>query len=146
MSLTGISGPLKIKKRNKTGKGFTLIEVIIATMVLSFGILLVYEGFFKSLEAFNYYNKYFKVSFSVNETMWQAQDELSRFGELLTTDTGILSDFIDKNRDAARNLSNELMYEIDGKSFYRIDFLLTWNENGRRLNIKRTGFAVYAQE
>ena len=67
-----VEGPLTAKK------GFTLVEVMVATAVLSLGIVLLYEAFFKITDAFGYYNHYLSVSPFAREKIWAAQDAFSK--------------------------------------------------------------------
>ena len=41
--------------------GFTLVEVLVTTAVLSLGIVLIYRAFFTLLDSFGYYSNYLRV-------------------------------------------------------------------------------------
>ena len=132
-----------VKVIRRRSNGFTLIEVMIAAAVLSLGAVLVYEVFFSSLDLFNYREKYFNLSYPVNEKIWHAQNEITKFGGIFEADSDSFEELIRVDKNMAWNLSSEMVYETDYRALYRIDFLLTWPEGNRRVNIKRTAFAVY---
>ena len=53
---------------------------MVATAVLSLGIISIYQALFITLDAFTYCANYFEVSPQINERIWQTQEELRRFG------------------------------------------------------------------
>ena len=59
-------------KRNSRS-GFTLIEVMVAVAVLSFGLVMVYQAFFVVLDSFNYSADYLEIAGWMDEKIWQAQ-------------------------------------------------------------------------
>ncbi len=130
-----------ISKIGNKKEGFTLIEVMIATMVLSITALLVYEAFFISLDTFNYCRDYLDVISLADEKIWQAQDDLSRFG-MLTNIAG-KGEFVSRNKKFIWNLSNGLVDEAVIQKLYKIDFSLSWREGNRSVKIARTAFAVH---
>ena len=63
-------------------KGFTLIEVMVTTAVLSLSMVLIYQAFFISLDSFNYCADYLDVVSWADEKLWQAQDSVTHNGTL----------------------------------------------------------------
>ncbi|HIE36479.1 MAG TPA: prepilin-type N-terminal cleavage/methylation domain-containing protein [Candidatus Omnitrophica bacterium] len=68
---------------SKTKPAFTLLELITSIIVLSLGIVGVYEGFFASLQATSYTKNYLKIQLWMEEKLWQLQDKLLRYKTLL---------------------------------------------------------------
>ena len=105
---------------------FTLVEVMVASAVLSLGIVMVYEAFFISLDSFSYCNNFLNVASLADEKIWQAQDNLSRLGNLAQIESG--GKFINRNKDFEWNLSYAPVDEASGLHTYRIDLSLSWQE------------------
>lgn len=122
-------------------KSFTLIEVMVATAVLSLGIVLIYEIFFKSLDISNYCSNYLNVVSRADERMWQAQDDLSRFGAIITA--SLKDEFTDNNEEFFWNLSYQLLDAEAG--LYRIEGTLSWEEGLRKKKISRVAYALYRE-
>ena len=131
MSLTG----------NKKS-GFTLAEVLFATMALSLGAMLLYEAFFISIDAFNYCADYLNIASFADEKMWEAQDSLSRSGGADLTETGGILAALGKT--FKWNLSYGLIDEA--QSLYRIDLVVSWKEGKRDERISRAGYAIYREK
>jgi prepilin-type N-terminal cleavage/methylation domain-containing protein len=123
-------------------RGFTLLEVMVATAVLSLGIVFIYQAFFISLNSFEYYNNYLKVSSWLNEKIWEAQDNLFRLGSLAQIySSGSLK--VDNN-NFVWNLSYGLIDEAE--NLYQIDLALSWQEGKRRVNLTRNAYALYKKK
>lgn len=130
--------------RRTTQNAFTLVEVMVATAILSFGIVFVYESFFRLLDAFDYYENYVRVSPIVNEKMWQAQDGLEKFGPQAQIETR--GEFLVRNKDFSWNLSYGLIEEIKTSSLYKIDFSISWKEGKRAVKLARNTYALYTKK
>lgn len=122
--------------------GFTLIEAMFSAMILSLGALLIYQSFFMSLDAFNYCNNYLDVSSRADDKLWEAQDELTRFGTLIQTQTS--GRFTKAGRDFNWGLSSYPIDELHG--LYNIDLVLYWQEGRKTPRITRSAYAIYKQE
>lgn len=122
-------------------KGFTLIEVMVATAILSFGIVLIYQAFFTLLDSFGYYQHYLKISPFTNEKMWQAQDALRRLGAQAQVETN--GNFTKGNRNCFWNLSYGLLDEANNYFLYKIDLVVAWEEGNRNVRLVRSAYATY---
>lgn len=129
---------------NNKKAGFTLIEVTITTAVLSLTALLIYEAFFISLDTFNYCYNYLNVFSLADEKIWQAQDDLSRFGAL--TNITKKGKFVDRNKKFVWSLSDSSMADTRKQRLYKINFVLSWQEGKRPVKISRTAFAMYEKK
>jgi len=128
--------------RTGSNKGFTLIEVMMATAVLALGTVLIHEAFFISLDAFGYYFHYLNVAPWADEKIWDAQDELSRLGPQAKIEKE--GEFVDRNKNFRWNLSYEPLEETH--SLYRIDLVLSWREGRRKADLSRSACAIYEKE
>jgi prepilin-type N-terminal cleavage/methylation domain-containing protein len=101
-------------------RGFTLVEVMIAALVLVVGVVFIYEALFISLDAFNYCADYLELSPWADEQLWLTQDKIMRLGP-----------------NAAVNASGEL---------YLANKKLFWRQNKSNRKILRSTYSIYAQE
>lgn len=128
------------KTGNKPG-GFTLIEVLVTTAVLSLGIVLIYRGFFTLLDSFGYYSNYLRVAAFADEKLWQAQDALSCFGP--GTGIGSAGRLNIQNKDFNWSLS---VNPVEAESLYRIDLAVHWQEGPRTKELTRNGYVLYIKK
>ncbi len=133
-----------ISKIGNRKAGFTLIEVMIAAAALSLISLLIYESFFISLGAFNYCYNYLNVLPWADEKIWQAQDDLTRFGVL--TNIGEKGELISRKKNFVWNLSNSSVADAQNRQLFKIDLNLSWQEGKRIAKISRTAFAIYEKK
>ena len=131
--------PMMLKIGNDK-RGFTLMEVMTATCVLSLGTVLIYESFFITLDSFNYYSNYLNVASWMDEKIWQAQDNLSRLGSSSQIDTR--GEFINQNKNFRWNLS----YNLISQNLYQIDLTLSWQEGPRKVKLLRSTYAMYEEK
>ena len=123
-------------------KGFTLIEVMVAVAVLSFGLVLVYQAFFIVLDAFNHGADYLEVSPWINEKVWQAQDSIMRKGSL--GDDPTAGEFILRNKKFTWLLQGSI---IDGASkLTAVNLEVSWKEGKRTVQVSRAGYAKYYEK
>lgn len=124
------------------GRGFTLLEVIVTTVVLSLGAVFIYEALFICLDSFSYYSDYLSVASWMDEKIWQAQDSLMRLGAEAKMEAQ--GRFEDNNRGFQWNLE---YYAVDGESaLYRINLTLASTQQARRkMNLSRTAYAQHIQ-
>ena len=123
-------------------QAFTLIEVMLATMVLSLGAVLIHEVFFKSLDTFNYCHNYFSVGYWLDEKIWSVQDNLRQSGPLANIARG--GKFKAGNKDFVWILSYDLAY--DTRDLYKIVLDVSWREGPRDIRESRTAFAKYVEK
>jgi prepilin-type N-terminal cleavage/methylation domain-containing protein len=119
--------------------GFTLIEVMVATAVLSFSIVLIYQAFFISLDSFNYCLDYLDVVSWADELLWQTQESLTHY-----LDSGLAQtqgEFIKNDKKFAWVLSQEILDEAG--PLYKINLDLLWRRGKKEMKLSRTAYAVY---
>ncbi|MBU0634195.1 MAG: prepilin-type N-terminal cleavage/methylation domain-containing protein [Candidatus Omnitrophica bacterium] len=61
-------------------KGFTLIEVMIAVVILSVGIIVIYESFLISLDTLKLFFNRLNANLILTEKLWQTQDLYEQAG------------------------------------------------------------------
>lgn len=125
---------------SRTGnKGFTLVEIMVTTAVLSLGIVFLYQAFFISLDAFDYYDNYIHTAHWMDEQIWQAQNQLSCFGPEAKIASG--GDLERSGRVFNWNLYYNL--EDASGSLYWIRLDLSWKRGKRQLELSREAYALY---
>ena len=123
-------------------KGFTLVEIMTATAVLSLGLVLIFEAFFISLDAFDYYSNYLNTVNFAEEKIWEAQDNLERFGSLAEMETS--GQIKVKNKKVAWFLISD---PLDTEArLYKINLQFSWQQGKRRPKINRTAYAKVSQD
>ncbi len=137
---TGNKGftPLKMASRAAGSlTGFTLMEVMVATVILSLGTVLIYSSFFTSLDSFNRYTNYLSVISWMDEHLWHAQDELTKLGAQAQLQSA--GDF----QNAGKDFKWGLNYSLIDDGLYRIDLDLYWQQGQRKAGLSRSAYAEY---
>lgn len=129
---------LRIGNRN----GFTLVEVMVATAILALGVVMIYQGFFISLDSLGYCLDYLRLSPLAEEKIWQAQDALSRLGPNSGLETS--GSFIEGRRNFRWNLSYNSLDEPSG--LYEINLSVIWQNGQRAARLSRGAYALYKYE
>lgn len=128
--------------------GFTLIEVMVAAVILATGVIFIYDAFFVSVELLNYFSDYLSVSPWINEKLWQAQNDLSYFDTL--GDAAAKGEFLYRNRRFDWDLSYSLVEEVKEQNkthrLYRVDLSLYWQEKQRKAKLLRSAYAMYEKK
>ncbi|MFH1459964.1 MAG: prepilin-type N-terminal cleavage/methylation domain-containing protein [Candidatus Omnitrophota bacterium] len=80
------------KISNYNRKGFTLVEVMVATVILAVGIVAIFEIYLMSLDAINLFNDRLKAQLFINEKIAQLQNDFNSPLETFVTlnDAGIV--------------------------------------------------------
>lgn len=125
-------------------KAFTLVEIMVATAILSLGTVLIYEAFFISVNAFDYYSNYLSLAPKMDEKIWQAQNNLTCFGPVAYVQRE--GSFIKDNKAFGWNMSHRLIGSTKTLELYKIRFSLSWQEGERRLTLMRDAYAMYRKE
>lgn len=129
-----------VRRKKKLSPAFTLVEVMVATAILSLGIVLIYQAFFISIDSFNYCFNYLNVASWADEKIWQVQNNLSHSKVEDIIETG--GRFRKRNKDFNWDLSYYLI-DVD---LYRIDLDIFWQQGRRKAMLYRNAYAVYDGE
>ena len=131
---------------SKTGiRGFTLIEVMVAASVLALGTVLIYEAFFTSLDAYNYYFNYLNVAAFADEKIWEAQDTLTHFASL--QDLESKGTFTRGSRRFSWDLSYGAIDKVKEEcQLFKVDLKLSWREGKKVANLSRSAYALYEKQ
>ena len=130
---------------SRTGnRGFTLVEVMIAAVVLALGSIFVYEALFTALDTFNYYTQCLYLNPWMDEKVWQAQDEIRRLGSSARIDTGGEVDVYGKSCKWGLNYS--LIDNSDTKALYDIGLQVSWSVGNRKIRLRKSAYAIYGQK
>lgn len=127
---------------NKSNKGFTLIEVLVTTAVLSFGIVSVFQALFIIMSAFGYVSSYLNVIPALDEKMWEVSDAIRRLGpQAPVAKQGIFEFSGRKYEWKAAVLTADKEAEL-----YRIDLAAEWKEGRRENEIIRSQYVFHEIE
>ena len=126
----------------RTGsRGFTLIEVMLTTVILSLAVVFIYEALFVSLDGFNYYTSYLRAAAWMNEKIWTSQEYLKRYGPQVQMPTS--GELVTGNRRYEWSLSYPPIDASGG--LYKIDLVFMWKQGKKDYRITRTAFARYEE-
>jgi len=128
---------------NNLRRGFTLVEVMVATAVLSLAMVLIYQVFFTCLDSFNYCADYLDVVSFLDEKTWLAQDSLTRLDSLGADETE--GEFVNQNKRFKWILTADTVEGADGL-LYEIAGRMIWREGRRDIEVSRTAYAIYEKE
>jgi prepilin-type N-terminal cleavage/methylation domain-containing protein len=123
-----------IGSRQRTG--FTLVEIMITTAILSLGLVMIYQAFFISLDTFDYYLNYLNAKLWLDEKIWQIQDDCRR--EEVFIPTRSEGEFRIRNKNF-----NWDMYcnAIEPEELYKVSLRLSWQQGPRRINMLTETYA-----
>lgn len=68
------------KRRRIQASGFTLVEVMVSVVILSVGIIVIYESFLTSLDTLQLFFNRLNANLILTEKLWQAQDSFEQAG------------------------------------------------------------------
>lgn len=137
---TPLETPIYRKLNKRFLTGFTLMEVMAATVVLSLGAVLIYGSFFTSLDAFDRYVNYLSVIPWMDEQVWRAQDDLNKFGA--ATQFPSRGEF----QKSGKLFRWGLNYDLIDDGLYRIDLDLYWQQGQRKAGLSRSAYAEYKKK
>ncbi len=123
-------------------RGFTLIEVMVTTAILSLGIVLVYNAFFISLDSFNYCSDYLAVAPWMDEKIWQTQEQLNSQG--LSAQPPEKGQVRVNNKEF--NWYLRCVPVTSAQDLFKIDLLLSWQQGSRNKKLSRAAYAIYEKE
>ncbi|MFH0838760.1 MAG: prepilin-type N-terminal cleavage/methylation domain-containing protein [Candidatus Omnitrophota bacterium] len=129
-----------MSKVNK--KAFTLVEVLATTAILSLGIVMIYEAFFATLNAFEYCSHYLKIACWMDEKLWQAQNSLRHSGDLAGVETA--GKLTIAHKDFNWNLSFGSVDQEQG--LYKLDLDISWQEGLRKARISRSSYVLHKKD
>jgi len=121
-------------------RSFTLIEVLVCVVILSSGIIFIFQSFFTCLDAYDRYLTYYNIMPWANEQLWLAQNEINR---------GIAPGSYDKEGEFSYegkaffwHLSSRL---VDKKEILcRLDLTISWQRARKAMTMKRYAYAYHA--
>jgi prepilin-type N-terminal cleavage/methylation domain-containing protein len=128
--------------RVRSKRAFTLIEVMVAVAVLSFGLVMIYQAFFVVVDTFNYGADYLEVSPWITEKLWQAQDSIMRKGEL--EDNSPEGELFLRNKKFTWALRKTPVSGI--KNLVALELEISWKEGKRFVQVSRNCYARYYEE
>jgi prepilin-type N-terminal cleavage/methylation domain-containing protein len=122
-------------KQPRAKRGFTLVEVMVATAILSLGLVMIYQAFLISLDSFGYSLNHLQAQLWLDEMAWQIQDNFRRYEFFSPARTS--GEFIAGNKDFSWKIDYE---PIQSEELYSINLSTSWQQGSRMINLSR---AVY---
>lgn len=117
---------------------FSLIEAMLAVVILSVGMIVIYEAFFSSLNAFTYSSRRLNVLSWMNEKIWQTQDELVQTGELKTGKS--IGSFVDKNRNFDWKMSISSIGQNRDSYLCKLVLTVFWKEPHKKVSLSQVAY------
>jgi len=134
----------KIKKMFQSQKGFTLVEVMIATAIFALGSVLIYQAFFVCLDSFNYVADYMSVTPWLNEKVWYIEESISRLGEAAEIQQE--GSFRKRKTDFNWTVFYTLADSNGLQDLYKIDITLSWKRGRRNIKLLRSAHALFKHD
>jgi Tfp pilus assembly protein PilV len=120
----------------RSESGLTLVEILVAVVVLALGTLLVQEGLLRSADLFSRYDHALKAQLWVGEKLWEARQRILYEDEDLAEEAG---DFTSGGRLFTWSLVVSPVGENDLKS---VSCSVAWREAGRVRTLVREIYVV----
>jgi prepilin-type N-terminal cleavage/methylation domain-containing protein len=129
----------------KTGirlKGFTFVEIMMASSVLALGAVFLYQAFFVSVDAFQQCDNYLYALTFADDKIWESQDTLRRNAALGNMNS---QDFFPgSNRYFNWQVSSSVIKEVkDRYKLFRIELAVDWQQGRRQSSLTRTAYLMY---
>jgi len=114
--------------------GFTLIEVMVATVVLAVGVVIIFEVFLLSLDTVNFFTNRLNAQWFINEKIWQLQNTLDHPAEVFVPmyDEGTV---LINNKKLIWQL--QLRLEDAKGELYSAKATLSWKQAGKTKSVSR---------
>ena len=120
----------------KRAKGFTLMEVMVATAVLSLGSLFIYQSFFSVLRAFDYCSGYIAGANFLQEKLWEGTESIRHGGALGAETEGEFT-------VGARNFTWSTDLAKVNDRLYEVDVAVRWRSGKQQNEVSRSTYALY---
>lgn len=119
-----------------------MVEVMIASAVLSVGAVLIFESFFILLDYYGYCSNYLNAVHLLDQKVWDAQDALFRLGSQAQLETrGVITK---RHKVYAWDLSYGLIDETAG--LYTLDLIFSWTEGRKKIKLLRTAYVQHKKD
>ena len=122
-------------------KAFTLVEIMVATAILSLGLVMIYQAFFVCLDAFDYYLNHLNVQLWLDEMIWQIQDDFRQYGFFSPRQTSC--ELMLGNRNFNWSMNYAL---IEPEELYKVSLNVSWQQGARRVRLPRVAYVSYYAE
>ncbi len=112
--------------------GYTIIEVLVALAILSFGILSIFNVFFNSVSAVRHLNNRMEARFILDEAEWNIKK-------------GFKSDYILKDHIERKTVAGDPEFDLflrvqkedDLSAIYKLESKVTWREGRKKISLNR---------
>lgn len=117
--------------------GFTLFEVVVTAVILSVGMVAIYEALAVSVDAFGYYRNRLTVQSWMDRKIWEVGDAL------MQTEGGPIGSQTDTFRSDGKDIRFHLTPRtvIDGK-LYELNLKCSWRQGRRNVSVSRVAYAA----
>ena len=119
-------------------KGFTLIEVMVTTVILCLGTVFVQEGLLGSAKLLGRYAHTLKAERWMDERIVETKESLFYSGNPLTGNQA--GSFVDEGKEFSWNL--EVNSQAGGKDLFLIALTVRWEEGHRPVQLTRSLWAT----
>ena len=119
-------------------KGLSLVEMMVAIAVLSFGIVMLYEAFFTCLGAFSYSQSRLDVRHWMDEKIWDVQNELICSGALTMDEHA--GSFMERNKKFAWQMTINLIDEAKDTYLYKLYLDVRWKEAQKNISLSQVAY------
>jgi prepilin-type N-terminal cleavage/methylation domain-containing protein len=120
----------------RSRSGLTLVEIMVAVVVLGLGTLLVQEGLLRSAGLFSRYGHTLKAQLWVDEKLWEARQRILYEDETIAEESG---DFTADGRPYTWSLVVSTVGQNDLQS---VSCSVAWREAGRVRTLTREIYVV----
>ena len=117
-----------------------MIEVVVTVVVLTVGILAVYEGFLITAHGFNYALHYLTAQMWIDEKIWDIRDKLVHNSIFLPD--GSSGIFYGKRKRFNWVFNYTLLDNLEKVTLYEINLAVDWKEGAKNVKTQRNTYLV----
>ncbi len=114
-------------------RGFALLEVLLAVVILSVGVIVVYQPLLASLSALNYADDRMEANYLISKELWELENkvyETGRFVERAQDET-----LLGKTRTYQYEMSSTSLSDDD--KLFSINQRISWSSSGQKKTMTR---------
>lgn len=121
-------------------RGFTLVEVLLTSVVLAFGTLLLHQTYLRLADYYGRYISGMRVEGFIHDKLWEGREAVVYFPENGPASASGSAEIDGKTYDWRREAT-----PMSGPGLYSISVSVAWTDGGREAGLTRQIYAYHRE-